>query len=152
MRTRVTYEGFDELIRDLEAVDYAAAGQVAAVAGAEEVRGVMTPYPPQPAPANPDRYYVRGYGQRWKRKDGSEGGRQTSEQLGQSWAVEQEGTGAILGTRVSYAPPVQGAETQTGRHAATGWKTDEQAVNEVLESGVIDDMLFDAVLGQLRGR
>jgi len=63
-----------------------------------------------------------------------------SERLGPSWA-----TRAIVGTRVSYAPWVQSAEAQQPMHAATGWKTDEEAVEEVEQSGAVERIFSQAV-------
>jgi len=69
-----------------------------------------------------------------------------SERLGPSWAVEQrDDLGAIVGTRVSYAPWVQSAEHQQPMHANTGWITDEQAVAKLQNSGAIERIIRDAM-------
>jgi len=76
----------------------------------------------------------------------------SSERLGPSWASERRGaTDAVAGTRASYAPYVQAAEKQQPFHRATGWRTDERAVEEVMASGVIDkikDRVLDKALGE----
>jgi hypothetical protein len=69
-----------------------------------------------------------------------------SENLEGSWTTERKGSlGAIVGTRVSYAPWVQSAEKQQPMHGATGWVTDQRAVDEVVASGVIDRIFSNAV-------
>jgi len=144
----VHIKGLDEVLRMLN-VNPRPVLAATTFAVSEQVRGVLTPYPAQPAPANPRRWYERGYGPRWRRQDGSMGGRKTSEQLGQTWATERQGLDAALGTRVSYAPWVQSEEHQAAVHQRTGWKTDEQAVNEVLDSGVVEEMLLDAIMHEM---
>lgn len=74
-----------------------------------------------------------------------------SQRLGPSWAVELQPFGVIVGTRVTYAPFVQDAERQQPFHRNTGWKTDEQAVTETVESGVIPRIIGDAVMGAYGG-
>jgi len=69
-----------------------------------------------------------------------------SQRLGPSWATQMQGDDrAIIGTRVSYAPWVQSAERQQPMHAATGWKTDEEAVEEVEQSGAVERIFNEAV-------
>ncbi len=69
-----------------------------------------------------------------------------SQRLGASWAVSTQGPfGAKVGTRVSYAPDVQGAANQHPGHKATGWITDKQAVEKVHKSGDIARILRDAI-------
>lgn len=71
-----------------------------------------------------------------------------SERLGPSWATEMRGDfEAVVGTRVSYAPWVQAAGHQQPMHADTGWKTDEQAVEEVERSGAIERIFEQAMEG-----
>jgi hypothetical protein len=59
-----------------------------------------------------------------------------SERLGPSWATENRGQDAIVGTRVSYAPWVQNAEKQQPMHANTGWITDEQAIDRAQRENI----------------
>ena len=108
------------------------------------LRGVMTgalsdlknwiaEYPPSSEANIPyqRRWYQRGYGTRWTRKDGSIGGRATSEQLGQRWTyrVDDNGRGGVVGNNASYAKWVQGPE-QNRWHERRGWRTTQQAVTE----------------------
>jgi len=69
-----------------------------------------------------------------------------SERLGPSWATEERGeVNTVVGTRVSYAPWVQSAKEQQPMHRATGWVTDEQAIEEVRASGAAERILDDAL-------
>ena len=106
--------------------------QPATYAWAQQVKRVLVKYPPENIGNRPNlgRWYERGYGPRWKRRDGTIGGRKTSERLKRSWTVEREVNGAIVGSIASYSRWVHSKEFQTRVHARHGWKTDEQAVNE----------------------
>jgi hypothetical protein len=64
-----------------------------------------------------------------------------SERLGPSWATENRGLDAVVGTRVSYAPWVQSKERQQPMHAATGWITDEDAVQAAIDENVPEKTL-----------
>jgi len=126
--------------------EIAGAIRAAALAVGEQIRGRIAVYPAQRAPTNPNHWYERGYGSKWRRKDGSVKGRATSEQLGQKWTVAARGDGAVVGNPASYAPFVQSEDEQAAAHAATGWVTDEQAVEAVMESGVVEQIVVDAVV------
>jgi len=66
-----------------------------------------------------------------------------SQKLKQSWGVKKMGdTGAIAGSRATYAPRVQSSEFQEPMHAATGWKTDKDAVEELDRGGVIPKVVM----------
>jgi len=102
-------------------------------AALSDVKNWIAVYPPESEANMPGRrWYQRGYGQRWYRKDGTMGGMKTSQQLGQSWAykVDQDGMGGVVGNKVTYAPFVQGPK-QALFHKGRGWRTIEQAVVEV---------------------
>jgi len=69
-----------------------------------------------------------------------------SERLGPYWFSAKHGRiGAKAATRVSYAPWVQSKERQSPQHAATGWRTDEEAIKKVVESGAVHRILKQAV-------
>jgi len=116
---------------------------------AEEIKGRIAEYP------GPVSYPIKWASESQRRayfaKRGGMGPyvRQTdsfSERLGPSWATRLEGDDrAIVGTRVSYAPWVQSAEAQQPMHAATGWKTDEEAVDEVEQSGAVERIFSKAM-------
>ena len=69
-----------------------------------------------------------------------------SQRLGASWAVESDDFGVVVGTRVTYAPQVQSDERQWAMHAATGWKTDKQAAEELEASGSIPRIIENTIL------
>lgn len=69
-----------------------------------------------------------------------------SQRLGPSWATESRGRmNAAVGTRVTYAPWVQDVRRQIPGHRLTGWITDAEAIENVEDSGVIDELLDDIV-------
>lgn len=77
-------------------------------------------------------WYERGYGPKWRRRDGSIGGSKTSETLGRRWTtrVEDSGRRGIVGNNASYAPFVQAEEQQASFHKARGWRTDAETLRE----------------------
>ena len=99
-----------------------------------------------------NRWYKRGYGPQWSRKDGSVGGRKTSEMLNRSWGIKRLRWGMQLGSRASYSPVVHHHEEQASFHKARGWVTDKQAVDKLLASGKVDRAVKAAVAWVLKGR
>jgi len=99
------------------------------------VKGKIAKYPPSSeanAPAGVGKsWYERGYGTRWLRRDGSIGGRKTSETLGRKWTSRTRNGGltAVVGNNVSYGPFVQGSE-QADFHKRRGWKTTDDVAAE----------------------
>lgn len=147
----VRLEGLDDLQRKLGA-DFRPMMRAATLAIAAEIQGKIAPYPPSTEANQPGsgRWYERGYGPRWTRKDGSTGGRKTSETLGRRWALGNYGDiGAKLGNAASYAPFVHAESDQALFHARRGWLTDRQATDRVRESGVMADIMRDAVMHAL---
>ena len=120
---------------------------------AELVKGTVAPYQPATEANLPNhRWYERGYGPRWSRKDGSIGGSRTSEMLKRSWGVGRKRWGAIVGSRASYSPVVHHYKEQARFHKARGWVTDKMAVDKVLKSGKVDRAVRAAVKWVLKGR
>jgi hypothetical protein len=117
---------------------------------AEETRGIIAPYPPQPAPANPRSYYVRGTGTVYVRRDGSTRTTRTSETLGRRWAVRPRGAAVVLENTASYAAYVHGAQDQTRRHKAAGWKDEETTARQVEASREVQT-LADAYIRKVLG-
>jgi hypothetical protein len=121
------------------------------MAVAEVIQSRVQPYPaataanfpvyhigPHTKPANYGRWYTRGYGPQWSRKDGSIGGSKTSEQLEQSWSLSTplaSRTSTVLGNRASYAKYLHSSEEQVGWAGARGWVTDKTAIEQTLSSG-----------------
>lgn len=62
-----------------------------------------------------------------------------SQRLGPGWTVSRQSQATyIVGNKATYAAWVQSAKRQQPQHKATGWKTDEQAVEELQRSGDIE--------------
>lgn len=130
----VTLEGLAEALGKL---DRATLGNVTASAlkkFANEIKLRAVIYPPEgpwcaPGPY-PHRWYQRHFGPRWSRKDGTIGGRNTSERMQLGWVVEPRSqVEVVVGNRASYSPYVVGAE-QTAVHAAHGWKRVDKIAEE----------------------
>jgi hypothetical protein len=68
-----------------------------------------------------------------------------SEKLGPSWATENRGLDAVVGTRVSYAPWVQSKERQQPMHRNTGWVTDEEVIRAAIDENVPEKTLEEVL-------
>ena len=120
---------------------------------AAELKATVSEYPGASVANQPNhRWYERGYGPRWSRKDGSIGGRKTSEMLNRSWGIARKTWGAIVGSRASYSPVVHSHKEQARFHKARGWVTDKMAVDKLLKSGKVDRAVKAAVKWVLKGR
>lgn len=139
----VRVRGATELAKQLN-VDLQRKLVPAYVAIAELVRNEIAPYPPA-IPAKDKRWYERGYGTKYRRKDGGITGRKTSEMLGRRWEVRAEGRGATVRNSASYAPFVHGDNDQAAIHRYTGWVTDYEATSTVARSGAWEAILGAAV-------
>jgi phage gpG-like protein len=73
-------------------------------------------------------WYERGWGSRWRVKDGSIHGAHTSETLGRRWTTSSGPDWAKVGNNASYARYVQDAKYQTSFHARRGWRTVQGAI------------------------
>jgi hypothetical protein len=107
--------------------------QPALKAGAEHIKGKINQYPPATSANTPGqkRWYERGYGPKWTRRDGSIGSRKSSEMLGRKWTTAPQGTRAyVIGNNVSYSPYVHDPEKQAAFHKARGWKTTAQVAEQ----------------------
>lgn len=135
MSVTIEIDGLERLQGKLK---HAASGQylrAVLTAAALDIKGYMAWYPRSSIANDPTqrRWYERGYGPRWRRRDGSINGYKTSEMLDRKWAaakprISNRGLEARIGVKVSYAPYVQSNERQTWFHAARNWRTDEDAV------------------------
>lgn len=122
-----------------------------------EVQGTIAPYPPATEANSPSndrgRWYERGYGPRWQRKDGSVAGSKTSQMLGRSWGIRPTGRiGHLVGNRATYAPYVHAKDKQARFHKVRRWVTDEAAVVTVIRSGVVKRIVVQAIIGAMRRR
>ncbi len=119
--------GIDELERKLGKVEAALRLGPILRAAALSIKNEVARYPRHTianSPANPTgRWYERGFGPRWMRRDGSVGGSRTSETLGRRWTTRASPREARIGNNASYAPFVQGRDQQAAFHARRGWKT-----------------------------
>ena len=69
-----------------------------------------------------------------------------SQRLGPSWATKNQGQNAIIGTRVTYARWVQNEEEQQPMHRATGWITDQGAIEKAQQEGAAETV-WQRILG-----
>lgn len=130
----IQINGVSELIQKLERLERLSFLYPAIAAATLHVKGKIAKYPPSSEANTPNqrRWYQRGYGSKWMRRDGSVGGSKTSETLGRKWTTETANGGltGVVGNNVSYGPYVQDAEKQAAFHAARGWKTTDQVADE----------------------
>lgn len=125
----------------------------AAFAVAQELKTEVSEYPPL-SEANLEggagsRWYQRGYGPRWKRRDGTVNGYPSSEMLNRSWAIQRTSTGAMVGSRASYSPAVHGWKEQAKFHKRRGWRTDKAAVAAIRKRGLIDRAVKLALMAEM---
>ena len=125
----IKIEGLDRAMRKLTALEnreYVKGTMQACVLLAKNHIAV---YPPATEANSPSRkrWYERGFGTRYRRKDGTIGGRRTSETLGRKWATEVTDKGLVgkIGNNASYARFVHDADKQARFHAARRWRTDK---------------------------
>jgi hypothetical protein len=90
MADTIEIRGLDEVLKRLKNVRDLTGVKAALKAGALHVQGKINKYPPETAANDSSlpRWYERNYGPRWRRKDGSVGGRKTSQMLSKSWTIE----------------------------------------------------------------
>jgi hypothetical protein len=148
--------GLKEVQRLLGA-DFDSALQSATKAIALQAESEIAPYPAATeanSPGNPTgKWYERGYGPRWRRKDGSIGGAKTSQMLGRRWGIRPMGRiGTLLGNTASYAPFVHGQEEQAAFHGRRGWRTDRGVIEKLLRNGTVRRIVVQSIRGALRRR
>jgi hypothetical protein len=143
--------GMKDLIAQLRA-DLRPITRAGALAYALEVHDEVAPYPAAPSSAGRRQWYERGYGRRWRRRDGSIGGRKTSQTLGRRWAVRPTPDGAEVANTASYAPLVHGTKTQARIHAQRGWVTVGTAAGNVKRSDAPDRLFGQPIRAALAGR
>jgi hypothetical protein len=145
--------GMSKLLRKLNSLRELRGAKRGLRAGAVHIKGKIAIYANSSEANTPNqrRWYERGYGPKWLRKDGSMGSRKTSETLGRKWTTESRNNGLtqVVGNNVSYAPYVQSEENQAGFHKARGWKTDVQVIDE--EGPRVLEFVKDEVDKELEG-
>ena len=136
MTIHVRLDGWDQVKRKLGEVGALQFLRGIMAAAAADVKSWVAVYPPSSianSPGNPTgRWYERGYGPRWRRRDGTAGGMRTSQGLGRMWTtqVDPDGKRAVIGNRVAYGPFVQDETKQAWFHKARGWRTVQGAAKE----------------------
>lgn len=128
--------GLKEVLAKLEHAGKLKEVQAAVLACAEHIKGVVDVYPPSTIANSPmaRTWYERGYGPRWRRKNGTIGGTKSSQMLGRKWTTRQVGKySAEVGNNVSYAKYVQDLDNQKSFHGARGWPTIQQVAEDERE-------------------
>ena len=161
MNITITITGLDDIMKRLN-IDLMTVIKPAIMVVGEEVRDKIAVYPGN---AHKPVIWASVKQRRWwfahRREKGLPPGYTRnsdpeSQRLGPSWTVEPTPTGAAVRTRALYAPWVQSVNAgefggpQTAQHAATGWLTDQSAVDEVVRSGVIKEIVNDAIRAALK--
>ena len=148
-------EGLEQVIAKLDKMAGVVWLRTTLITAAIMVKNEVAKYPAASEANTPyqRRWYQRGWGTKWMRKDGSVNGRQTSETLGRRWHYKRvESAGEmqmVIGNNASYAPFVQGAEKQAAFHKSRGWVTAEAALEQARP--MIMRMVQDRVNEQLKG-
>lgn len=133
MSITVQLSGLEPLLKQIDSVAKLEGVQAAMMAGATHFKGRIDKYPPSSDANNPANrhWYERGYGSRWRRRDGSMGGKKTSEMLNRKWTVARRGQlEVVLGNNVSYSPYVHDEERQPRFHKARNWPTIQGVARE----------------------
>lgn len=118
------------------------------------IQGVIKPYKPQHKPVIWPSDQARKAYFAMRRKASlpmkyTRGSDPMSQRVQQSWTIRRRATSATLGNRATYAPYVASEEFQTEQHAATGFVTDAQAAEQVIEGGAMQRIIkaqLDAVV------
>lgn len=160
----ITVKGIDKIIRNLQA-DPKKAISAGLKAVATELQTIIQVYPPETianSPENPrGQWYQRGYGVRWKKKDGTVGGKPTSGQLKKRWHIKnQSATSVLLYNQASeygrgtdwYSGYVHASEKQAGFHAKRRWITDETAAKKVRKMSKLTQVIARNIAKQLQGQ
>lgn len=143
------------LTRALNADLKTAAGNAAFVI-ATQLQDKIAPYPPATQANSPrpwtsggrNSWYERGYGTKWARKDGSIGGRKTSQTANRRWSIQRNGNSTVLANGATYSPYLHranGTPHQAGFHATRGWQTDAQGIGALQKDGVINAVVANEV-------
>ena len=107
------------------------------------IKGVIQPYPlGKNSPVKWPSEKARRYYFAMRREAGlpmeyTRGSDPMSQRTQQSWTIARGTAAATLGNRATYAPYVASSQYQTEQHAATGFTTDEQAAEQMIQSGVM---------------
>jgi hypothetical protein len=134
-------------VEGIEALARALATDLGPTLVAHEIQDRMADYPPESA-ANDSgqrRWYERGRGGFYRRKDGSVQQSSSSETLGRRWQARPNSGGATLRNLASYSAYVHDHKRQTGFHAERGWKTDKGVADAVERDGTVEEIATAAI-------
>ena len=140
----VKIKGKKELIKKMNKLGQAREAKRRLKLGGNHVMGKVKKYPPSTEANRPRSslatkktlsWYERGYGTKWMRKDGSVGGRKTSENLGRKWTLKTRDSGwsVVIGNNASYSIFVHSEDDQARFHASRGWLTGQQVLDSEWE-------------------
>ena len=107
------------------------------------LKGVIQAYPgPAHSPVKWPSEKARRFYFAMRRKAGlplkyTRGNDPMSQRMQQSWTVDRRKQSATLGSRATYAPYVASDQYQTEQHKATGFTTDKQAVDRIIDNGTM---------------
>lgn len=145
----IVIDGVDTWVKTLSA-DLAPVIQAGLIGVAKATEGFIAPYPTAHAHGNP--WYERGYGPKYRRKNGRITGRKTSEMLGRRWQVASAGRMRVaLTNSASYAESVHSSDDQARVHANTGWKTDTDARDWIESRSLAEELIGTAIRRRLQG-
>lgn len=129
-------------IRELQAqlnklTDIGATIGPALVASAAELQTWVKEYPPASSantPRSPGRWYERGKGSMYARRDGTVRVVKASQMLSKWGRMRRTMTPqlaeVVIGPRATYAPYVHDAEQQAKFHKSRGWRTAQEGINK----------------------
>lgn len=106
-----------------------------------ELHARVAPYPPSTEAnraAKGKTHYQRGLGSVYTRKSGGRTVRRTSEMASRKWQMSVQGTTARLWNTASYSGYLWDKTYQPSYHAARGWKTVQDAWDEMEQDGTIE--------------
>lgn len=138
MTFKIEIRGMDALLAKLDKLEAGKLLKPFVQSALLDAKGFIAEYPPSTEANIPyqRRWYERGWGSKWLRKDGSVGGIQSSQVLGRSWTTQttDSGLGGIVGTKVTYARAVQDRDKQASFHARRGWRTVQDWIEQRSET------------------
>jgi len=119
------------------------------IRAAAELKDLASAYPVEgawnkaPGTRGNNRWYQRKYGARWKRKDGTLGGTNNSQELQTSWNIERRGETASVWTAVTYAPFLLDANQRVHWADGHGWQTTDQIAEEYMPR--LEEIILDEI-------
>lgn len=140
---QIQIKGMDKLMKKIKSVEGGKYIVPVLKVGGLEAQRMTGEYPPATIANSPDnpsgRWYQRGYGTKWRRKDGSIDGKKTSEDLLGKWYIDpnESDLSVKVWNAATYAQYVHG-EKQAKIHEKHGWKklfeTTKENSGEILKS------------------